>query len=59
MTVVSCGEVNPRILVAVTVMRVECDGEEVSLEPGDAMIGPVKTSVRVLHGLGCAIGVGS
>ncbi|MGA0710044.1 MAG: HutD family protein [Ilumatobacteraceae bacterium] len=59
MTVVSCGEVNARILVAVTVMRVECDGEEVSLEPGDAMIGPVKTSVRVFHGLGCAIGVGS
>jgi hypothetical protein len=43
----------------VTVMRVECDGEEVSFEPGDAMIGPVKTSMRVLHGLGCAIGVGS
>jgi environmental stress-induced protein Ves len=58
MAVVSSGEVDARILVAVTVMRVECDGGEISLEPGDAMIGEMATLVRVLDGLGCAIKVG-
>lgn len=59
MTVVSSGEVEVRILVALTVVRVECDGGENLLEPGDAMIGEMATLVRVLDGLGCAIEVGS
>jgi environmental stress-induced protein Ves len=59
MTVASSGLVDARILVAVTVMRVECDGAKNLLELGDAMIGAVATSIRVLDGLGCAIEVGS
>jgi hypothetical protein len=59
MTVVSSGVVDARILVAVTRMSVVCEGEEISLEAGDAMIGEMATSMRVLDGLGCAIEVGS
>jgi environmental stress-induced protein Ves len=59
MTVVSSGVVDARILVSVTRMSVVCEGEEISLEAGDAMIGEMATSMRVLDGLGCAIEVGS
>ena len=59
MTVTSSGLVDARILVAVTKMSVECNGDGMSLEPGDALVGPVTTWVRVLDGLGCAIEVGS